>query len=492
MPSSRGAEARRHGRQEPRLRIEPERAYTDGEDAAELVSAYGYDLDPWQRLVIDAWLGRDASDLFTATSCGLAVPRQNGKNALLEVRELYGLVCNGEKFLHTAHEVRTARKAFLRLASFFENDRQHPELAAMVVFIRKANGQEAISLTNGGLIEFSARTRGAARGFTVDTVVFDEAQELTDEQMEAILPTLAAAPSGNRQFIYTGTPPGPGSPGEVFKRTRKTAVDGADPSMSWHEWSVEELPDASIDPDGLVELAWDTNPAMGYRLDAEFCRKEATSMSLDGFARERLGWWSPESTAARPLIDPKKWKAREVGEDEAMRDGKLAYGVKFSPDGSSAALSVALTEKNGPAYVELIDCQGTSRGTDGLAEWLVERADRCAALAIDGKSGASALAKRLIDRGFPRKALIECRASDAQAAASMIVDEVNAGTVTHIESPALDASATKSIRRQIGLNGGFGFGDGPDSIATPVESAALALWASRTSRRDPRRKQVAL
>ena len=86
---------------------------------------------------------------------------------------------------------------------------------------------------------------------------------------------------------------------------------------------------------------------------------------------------------------------------------------------------------------------------------------------------------------------MECSAADAQASVAMLLDEVNAGTVSHIESPALDESATKSIRRKIGSNGGFGFGDGPDSISCPVESAALALWAARTTRRDPKRKQRA-
>ena len=47
------------------------------------------------------------------------------------MRELYGMVVLGERFLHTAHEVKTARKAFLRIAGFFENPRQYPELAAM-------------------------------------------------------------------------------------------------------------------------------------------------------------------------------------------------------------------------------------------------------------------------------------------------------------------------------------------------------------------------
>ena len=70
----------RIGSQEPRIRVEPERASTDGEDAAILMTAYGNTPDPWQRLVLDCWLGKDSDGHYTVTSAGLAVPRQNGKN----------------------------------------------------------------------------------------------------------------------------------------------------------------------------------------------------------------------------------------------------------------------------------------------------------------------------------------------------------------------------------------------------------------------------
>ena len=96
------------GAQIPRYRIEPERVTTDGADAAALMAAYGNALDEWQQLVLDCWLGRDASGRYTVTSAGLAVPRQNGKNVCLEGREFFGMVINGEKILHTAHQVRTA------------------------------------------------------------------------------------------------------------------------------------------------------------------------------------------------------------------------------------------------------------------------------------------------------------------------------------------------------------------------------------------------
>jgi len=62
------------GAQIPRYRIEPERVTTDGADAAALMAAYGNALDEWQQLVLDCWLGRDASGRYTVTSAGLAVP----------------------------------------------------------------------------------------------------------------------------------------------------------------------------------------------------------------------------------------------------------------------------------------------------------------------------------------------------------------------------------------------------------------------------------
>jgi phage terminase large subunit-like protein len=207
----------------PRVRHAPRAASSDADDATFLASGYGLTPDPWQEDILDDWLGRRADGQWAAAKCGLCVPRQNGKNALLEMRELFGMVALGEKFLHTAHEVKTARKAFLRIASFFENVRQYPELAALAKEIRKTNGQEAIVLTNGGSIEFIARSKGSGRGFTVDVLVCDEAQFLSDEEFEALGYTVAAAPLGNPQFIVTGTPPDPekGEAGEVLTRLRR-------------------------------------------------------------------------------------------------------------------------------------------------------------------------------------------------------------------------------------------------------------------------------
>ena len=104
--------------QVPRVHVAPHAATSDADLAAAFAAAYGLEPDEWQRNVLEDWLGLKAGK-WTSLTCGISVPRQNGKNALLEIRELYGMVALGEKILHTAHEVKTAQKHFRRLKYFF-------------------------------------------------------------------------------------------------------------------------------------------------------------------------------------------------------------------------------------------------------------------------------------------------------------------------------------------------------------------------------------
>ena len=474
------------GSQEPRIKLEPCRAYTDGDDAADLASAYGLKPDPWQKIILDSWLGRDPLDRYTASRCGLLVPRQNGKNAILEIRELYGSAILGEKILHTAHEVKTARKAFLRLASFFENDREYPELAALVVSIRRTNGQEAIILTNGGSIEFSARSKGAARGFTVDVVICDEAQFLNDEQLESLMPTMAAAPLGNPQIIMVGTPPNHNLEGEVFWRMRKDGHKGEDEELSWHEWSIE-------DPN-KVDMAdprvWAScNPALGIRLDISVIENEYKQMSPDGFARERLSMWYEVSKELMAL-DYDEWL--ECATDNPPGDeliDKVAYGVKFSPDGAYGSLAVA-ERSNGIIHVEVLEHRSMRDGVGWLVAFLAPRMKRASTVVIDGLHWSGSLVQELRENGVKNKAAITLPSTnDVVTASSGLVDAISRKTVTHYDQPALNASAENAEKRTIGNKGGWGFG-GEDSIL--IESTALAMFGVKTSKRNPRRKQAML
>ena len=472
------------GNQEPRVKVEPHRSYSDGDDAALLMSTYGYDLDEWQKNVIDCWLGRDEEGKRNVTSAGLALPRQNGKNVCLEAREFYGLVVDGERILHTAHQVKTSKKSFRRLAAMF-TDKRHPEVAEIVKNIRYTNGEECIELENGGVIEFSSRSRQAARGFDgISLVVYDEAQELTDDQVEAIMATLSASATGTRQIIYTGTPPYPNCPGEVFRRRRTVSITDAGKHDCWHEWSVDAESVQKIDVTDK-KLWYMTNPALGIRLEEEFTFEEQKTMSPDGFARERLGWWSPILTERTDYaISKDVWEGCKSS--EVAPDGKTAYGIKFSADGSEVCLSVAVIPKTGAARIELIDRRPTGLGTQWLADWLNERYKKASCVVIDGRNGVDVLVEKIADTWKMRGSVIRPSAREVIAAVSTLVDALNEQTVTWFDSQdTLKDSALTSVKRPIG--GGWGFGG--DNSA-PIEACSLALWGAKNSRRDPTKKML--
>lgn len=467
------------GSQEPRIRIEPPRASSDGEDALMLAREYMFDPYPWQGDIVNCWLGKDENGEYNVTSAGLAQSRQNGKNGCLEIREFFGLTIKAEKILHTAHQVRTAKRSFRRLERFF-TDKRHPEIKELVKKIRYTNGEESIELINGGIIEYSARSRQASRGIDgVSLVVFDEAQELTDDQLEAIMATLAASDTGMRQILYTGTPPYPQCPGTVFRRRRTTCLKIPGEHDAWHEWSIEakSIDDINIEDRSLWYM---TNPSLGLKLTEEFTEEEFRSETRDGFARERLGWWMPEALEkTEKAIDEDAWK--ECCSKKEKPEGKTAYGVKFSVDGTEVCLCGSVIPKEGPARITLIKMELTIAGIQWLADWLNQRKDSASCVVIDGKNGVDVLIDKISGHWTAKKSVIRAKTVDVIASVSMLTNAINEKDVTwYHKQDLLNESAVTSTKRAIG--GGWGFG-GENSL--PIEAAALAYWGAKTSKRDP-------
>ena len=473
------------GCQRPRIRIEPERVGSDGPAASMLMNEYGCQLDEWQRLVLDAWLGKDSSGQYVVTSAGLSVPRQNGKNVIGEARAFYGLVANGERILWTAHQVRTTKRAFRKLANMF-TDKSHPEIMKLVKQIRYGIGEESIELLNGGVIEFTSRSRQTARGFDgISLVVFDEAQELTDDQAEAIVAVLSASSTGIRQMIYMGTPTYNPTTGAVFKRLREGCIAFADkPGAScWHEWSIAA--DCLEDIDLSDKKLWcQSNPALGYRLTEEFTAEELKTLSPLGFAQERLCWWSPTAAKAAEAfaIDPDLWDS--CASDELKPEGKTAYGIKFTVDGSEVVLCGAVIDSNGKARISLIDRKPVGYGLSWLAEWLNARYKKASCVVIDGKNGADVLIDKIQDTWLFKGSVIKPSAQNVITASSLLLNELNEKTVTwYAQQDFLRESAVTSTKRPI--SGGWGFGG---ANSAPIEAASLALWGVRTSKRNPTKK----
>ena len=467
----------------------------DGDDCVTLAAAYGLKLDPWQATVVTDWLLTDAHGSLLATDAVVVLPRQNGKNALTEAVELFKTAVQGRRVLHTAHEVKTARRHFLRMQDYFQND-AYPELKAAVKTVRQTNGQEAIVLKNGGSIEFIARSKSSGRGFTCDDLVLDEAQELTDEQLEALRPVISAAPSGDPQTIYMGTPTPPSSPGTVLVRMYKAAHGEKTPKrLAWLEWAVDDVGDP------LDRKRWRrVNPAIGIRLREETIEAEATSFSPESFARERLGWWDVH-TDSDTDFPVREWK--DCATDNPPTNGFAAYAVKFAVDGSRVSLAACLKPSGDDEkyHVELIDYKPLKHGFDWLVDWLTAddpnhpgmgRWKASLGIAIDGRVGTANLVTRLCDAGVPAKVLRTSGASAVGDACTMFEQTVRDGEITQFSQPILETAVAYAKHRPIGRSGAFGYEPSRESIDTdPLEALALAYQVARTSRRHPGRKQKA-
>ena len=460
------------GSQEPSVRIAPEYLTSDGLDAIKVLNLGGFYPDPWQSDLLDDWLAIAPSGKWACRTCGGSVPRQNGKTGILEARAEAGMILYNEQVVYTAHLQKTATETFEEMAVFFDS----PKIRTYVKDIKTALGREQIVLKSGARVKFLARTRNGGRGQHGDLLIFDEAQELDSNAQASFLPAISA--SLNPQVVYTGTPPDAESDGTVFRGIREKAIAGETKTVAWFEFSVNEIGNVK-DPKRWAA----TNPALGRRILLSTIESEVEQMDEDTFARERLGWWSPiVSRKVDYAITEDVWDA--CSSSAVAPEGKIGYGVKFSPDGSEVALCVAVVPQEGPARIELIDRRPTGLGTQWLADWLNERYQKAACVVIDGKNGVDVLVDKIAPTWRMKGSVIRPTAKDVIAAVSTLVDALNEQTVTWFDKQdALRDSAITSTKRPIG--GGWGFG-GEDSA--PIEACALAFWGAKNSKRDPSRK----
>lgn len=449
-----------------------------------------------QRNELILMLARNADGSPAAQTIGISKPRQNGKSYSARYYAAYMADFEHRSVLYSAHHSSTTKKMFDALCNLFENPERFPDFAADVKRITRGRGYEGIYfkdwsdadgiMHDGGCIEFSTRTNAGSRGGTYSVIIVDEAQELTVDQQEGLLPVISAASDVKNktqmpQQIYIGTPPGPACNGTVFRNMHGTAHAEAPCELWWLEWSIDSSD--VVTKGNVLELARQTNPAMGYRIADDTILNEFEQMQPDGFARERLGWWSPVIRERLDLAIPTEvWD--ECASDELKPEGKTAYGVKFTADGSTVCLCGAVIPKEGPARISLIDVKPTGYGIQWLADWLNDRYKVASCVVIDGKNGVDVLVDRIAGTWRYKGSVIRPAAKDVIAAVSLIMNELSEKTVTwYRPQNALRESAVTSIKRSIGQGWGFG-GDN----SGPIEAAALALWGARQSKRDPGRK----
>jgi phage terminase large subunit-like protein len=460
----------------PTFESYPKATTSAGIDAVELAASAGLILDPWQEYALDRILAEDAEGRPAAFEAALIVPRQNGKGSVLEALSLYWLfVADVPLILHSAHEFKTAAEGFRRLRTLIQGA---PKLADLVEKVTTAAGNEAIELFSGQRLRYVARSKGSGRGFTGGKVILDEAYALEDEEMAALLPTMATQPDA--QVVYTSSA-GMSSSSQL-RSVRDRGRKGGDPSLCYLEWGgqpigcgprrcVHDLDDETCSLNDRDRWRGD-NPGTGIRITVSFIAKERRALTPEAFARERLGVWD-ESLGESP-IPMAAWTA--CADLESKDTGTVVFGVDVSPSLRSAAVAVAGWRTDGLAHGELAKHEP---GVDWLAGELarIVKAHRPAAVVGHGTAQLKALVPSLEAAGVDVTLLTD---GDMAAACSQLQSEVAEGGFRHLGDPILADALGNAASKPVGDGGWVWRRKGSEGDITPLVALNAARWGLQT------------
>ena len=459
---------KRKGRQTPtRAVILPYRKkLSKGPEAVELYESTGRTARKWQTFLLADIMAQTPKGLWKHTKFGLAVPRQNGKNEVVLMRELWGLK-NGEHIIHTAHRTDTAHKAWERLLEASE------KAGLVTVSSYKARGKEHIEVWGGGKVEFRTRTNTGGLGESFDLLVYDEAQELTNDQDAALKYTIAA--SENPQIILIGTPPTPISAGTVFRKFREQMLKGRGRESGWAEWSVER------ETDPWDKEAWyETNPSLGQGLQERTISSEIGDDVVD-FNTQRLGLWIEYNL--KSAFTKKEWERLKCDKLPKLQ-GRLYVGIKYNREATNVSMAIAARTEDGRIFTEAIDCRETRGGNAWILQFLKSLAGHAKRIVVDGASGQELLAKEMKEEKIQRPYLPTVR--EVTAANAFFEAQVFGEMICHMGQPSLCQIAENCDHRAIGTNGGFGYKsilEGAD--ISLLDAVILACWAVETFKESP-------
>lgn len=475
---------------------------TLGQEAIDLSSMAGLDLDPWQKnLMIEGcsvnpentyWnkYTKRQEAKWAALEMSVVVSRQNGKGSWLEARELAGLFLFGERtIIHSAHQFDTSKEHFNRIVSLIEDT---PELRREIPLrggISNTHGSEGITLKNGQRLLFKTRTNKGGRGFTGDLLVLDEAMFLGAEEIGALMPTLAARP--NAQILYTGSA-GDQELGDCSQlgRLRTRALKRDDLRLLFAEWSIEVCNefcpmqcDEHDDPFDVESYA-KANPGFGHRIGLDHIEMERRSMELRTFLTERLGVGNyPVEGEAWKVIPKDSWEGRQDVFSQLSRSFALA--VDITPDRSRACIAVAGAQDADSAleHVEI-----TGRDQDDLdhregTQWLVPRIlelwerHKPGCVVIDNAGHAGGMIEELEKHHV--KVVIPNAREYAQACgefrSAVVPQKGETATLVHLGQPPLAAALAEADKRKLTDMWAWDKRSSSADIS-PLVAATLAKW----------------
>lgn len=444
----------RTGRQTPTTSVVLPYEETFGEEAVKLYESTGKKALEWQKLLVYDIMARTPDNLWTHSKFGYAVPRRNGKNEIVLMRELWGLK-HGEKILHSAHRTTTSRSAWERLKEILDDAGiDHKDSGAL--------GQETIRVkSTGGTVHFRTRTSKGGLGEGFDLMIIDEAQEYTSDQESSLKYVVSA--SRDPQQLLMGTPPTTESSGTVFMKMRETILQKGIENTGWAEWSVEE-----VHRQDDIDAWYQCNPSLGFFLTERAVKQEIGSDELD-FNIQRLGYWIRYNL--KSAVSRAEWDELQCKKLPDLRS-KIFVGIKYSKT-DTVAVSIAIRTTDNRIFVEGYDCRPFRSGTDWIVAFL--RGIDYKAVVIDGQSGQQILKDAMRDAHLYGATLP--KVADVIKANATFEERLAAKEICHMGQPSMICSVTNCEKRTIGSNGGFGYRSINEAYDIALmDSMILAQW----------------
>lgn len=291
---------------------------------------------PWQRWWLIHALELREDGGFRFRTIVTLVARQQGKTWLLKILALWSMYLGiANLVLGSAQSLDIARESWTGAVELAQDT---PELAAEVADVRRANGEQCLTLINRARYRITASTGKAGRGLSVDLLILDELREHRDfAAWAALSKTTMARPNALTVCISNAGDDG----SVVLNQLRDAAVKRIDADdddgdgLGLFEWSAPEGCELT-DPEAWAQAM----PGLGHGTITEAAVRAALATdSAAVFRTELLCQRVPSLDAA---VDPAAWKAcaDRGGSLEGSR-ARLALCLDVSPDYQHVTLMAA-------------------------------------------------------------------------------------------------------------------------------------------------------
>lgn len=441
-----------------------------GYRAAQFYSKINYALLPWQIDEIFKYLRTNEDGKWTHRTCGLLVPRQNGKTESVFAAVLYQLFVLNSRIYFTTQSWKAAER------HWEDRLKQIVQLPAIKPLIDRAGcsqGKAYVQTKAGGMLIVTTRNAGADRGVSkIDTLVYDEAYDISSGEEAGMKAIQKTAQNPQTYFLSSPVKAEVHPHGMILSGLRERAYTKPSPTLTFSEWMAPEEMDRGEEDTWLY-----CNPSAGDILPLENIKEDYESLStpeaIADFDVETLGrgqWYNLGGLSHKAILDMGKWE--RLASQGTQRSGDCAIALDVSPGGDTAAL-VSATRVPSGTYLSLAKIDAFDRTQLlRLIKSAVEKNDPVSVM-LDPIGPAASMISLLEDEGIE---VDKASASIASSALELFLQDVEEEKIAHDGSQRLTDAIRSATFRKI-RQSGRALTSGSNGDITPAVASTLALYA---------------